>query len=110
VIKLAGSTGERLWTQSAGRQSSFASAPSVSIAPSGSVLLTGDSKDDLEGEGDTYNAYAMELAAADGAPLWLEQWGPSTEEDGRSIAMDSDDNVWVCGQGSGSSFVTKIVR
>ncbi|HQN74235.1 MAG TPA: SBBP repeat-containing protein, partial [bacterium] len=96
------SDGAKEWTKQWGT-SSGDYAQSVAVNSSGNIFVTGYTAGSLDGNtnaggGDIF----LTKWNSDGTKQWTKQWGTSSDESGRSVAVDSSGNIFVTGSTQGS--------
>ena len=101
-----GSTGIPLWTNlHDGSAHIYASPTAVAVAPNGNVVVTGASYESGLGSGITTITYS-----AAGLPVWTNCYeGPSYDDQGNALAIDTNGNIYVTGYSysdNGKDFLT----
>ncbi len=90
-------SGKRLWTLQWGT-TSYDSAASVATDRSGNIYVTGYSRGDLDGntnKGD--KDIFLTKILPDGTKAWTKMWGTAYLDEGKSVAIDKDGNIYVAG-------------
>ncbi len=95
------SDGTKQWTQQWGTSKGDRGS-SVAVDSSDNIYVTGDTYGDLDG---TTNAGSWDIFltkySSDGTKQWTQQWGTSEDDTGKSVAVDSSDNIYVTGYTEG---------
>jgi len=91
-----GPDGRRMWTQQLGGPGGEV-AKGIAVGPSGTVLIAGQTDDDL-GAGFAGQSDAFLVAYdRDGKRLWTQQLGTSAVDYANAVATDANGNVFVTG-------------
>ncbi len=100
---------------------------SVAFDSSNNIYVTGRTKSSMDGNTHAGNDCSappcsdifLTKFSVDGTKQWTRQWGTSEDDEGRSVAIDSNDNIYVTGytvgdlngntnEGSADIFITKF--
>lgn len=106
--------GTQAWTRQWGAALQIEEGISIAIDGEGAILIMGFTTDTGDGNTDVFLA----KWSADGEMTWREQWGSAVEDNGRSVAVDQEGNIYVAGvtkgamdgnsnMGKGDVFLTK---
>ena len=107
VAKLSGATGTHVWSKNLlSGSSSFGLG--VAVDSAGNALVTGHHVGNALFKGVIYpnagneDVFLAKYAAADGAEVWLDNFGGPNSDMGTGVAVDASNNVVVTGQFNGS--------
>jgi Zn/Cd-binding protein ZinT len=98
------SSGSRLWTRQMGAASAPTNCNGIAIDSGNNILLSGYTQGNLDGYtlAGTYDAFTIKYDSS-GTKLWSAQIGVSSAYTyGRSVVVDSSDNVYTIGTTSGN--------
>jgi len=85
------------WTRQWGTDKS-AVGYSVAVDSSGNVFVTGYTDGDIDGNTNSgVEDIFLTKFDNDGEKLWTKQWGTDKHDDSTSVAVDSNDNIYVTG-------------
>ncbi len=93
--------GTKEWTEQWGT-SGNCRGRSVAVDSNDNIYVTGYAYGNLDGNthAGNYDIFLTKYSA-DGTKLWTEQWGTSKDDRGYSVAVDSNDNIYVTGGAGG---------
>jgi hypothetical protein len=95
------STGDRVWTKQLGT-SSYDGTFSVAIDSNNYVYITGYTGGSLEGSNaGSYDAFLAKYDSSTGDRVWTKQLGTSSLDVAYSVAIDSNNNVYITGATGG---------
>ncbi len=94
--------GIQQWTKQWGTSSSEKSF-SVAVDSNDNIYVTGYTHGDFDGNTNAgFSDIFLTKYNSDGTQQWTEQWGSSSYDEGYSVTVDSNDNIYVTGYTFGS--------
>lgn len=102
-LKKYASDGTELWAKKIGSATSNDEGYSIAIDSSGNIYVTGTTNGGVDGF-QNFGGYDVFLTKYDslGNKLWTKQWGSSSDDYGKSVAIDNSGNIYVLGSTRGS--------
>jgi len=103
TVKYDGTTGSQIWFSANLGAFIFGQTFGMALDSQGDVYVTGCLDPDGDFGNGNENVVTMRLRAADGTLCWVSVFGenqPNQLDEGRAIAIDSQDNVYVTGRTS----------
>jgi hypothetical protein len=95
------STGTRLWTRQLG-STSYDGARGLAIDSNNNVYITGDTESSLDGTNAGWEDAFLAKYDSTGTIVWTRQLGSTSEDIAYSLAIDSNNNVYITGHTEGS--------
>jgi hypothetical protein len=102
LAKYDSSTGDRVWTKQLGTSSSDR-AFGVAIDSNNNVYITGHTDGGLDGNTSAgfYDAFLAKYDSSTGNRVWTKQLGTTSFDIANSVAIDSNNNVYITGYTDG---------
>jgi outer membrane protein assembly factor BamB len=105
VVKFAAADGAVVWSYQAGSSSTDSSTQSVSISPSGDVVVLGNTSGGMYGSSaGSQDTFLVRLDADLGTVVWSMQVGSLDYDDATSLSTNADGNLVVAGYSGGDLF------
>jgi hypothetical protein len=103
LSKRSTSNGNEIWTKLDGTQNYSDYVEGIALDSLGNIYLTGYTTGAFPGytNNATYDIFLAKYDAS-GTRQWVRQWGSTSHDYGRSVAVDGNDYIYVTGSAGGS--------